>query len=42
MEGLVSGFGEQRTVVEKAEELGAQDRGVAITTSDILVSTLHG
>lgn len=42
MEGLVSGFGEQRTVVEKAAELGAQDRGAVITTGDVLVSTLRG
>ena len=42
MEALVSGFGEQRMIVEKAAELGAQDHGEVITTSHILVSTLGG
>lgn len=40
MEGMFSGFGEQRTAVEEAAELGAQYHGVAITSINILVSIL--
>lgn len=39
MEGMFSGFGKQRTIVE-VTELGAQYWGVEITTINILVSTL--